>query len=67
MIDVDRLRDLAADIPAGPWSYDRVLDGLVLYDERGEPLALLYAGLPLARYLRAVAPAILLAEGERLT
>jgi hypothetical protein len=55
-------RKLAADVPAGPWTHDRVLGGLVIYDERGEPLALVYGGLPVALYLESVAPAVLFGE-----
>jgi hypothetical protein len=52
-----RLRQLAADVPAGPWRTARSADGeaLILWDE-DEPLALIYAGHDFARYLEACAP-----------
>jgi hypothetical protein len=60
----DVVRALADDVDTpGPWHYERVLGGLVIYDADGEPIALVYAGLPVARYLVAVAPAALLANG----
>lgn len=60
----DALRILADDVPAGPWQHRRSDDGaLLLEDLTGEPLAQIYAGLPLARYLEACAPAVLFGEG----
>lgn len=44
----------------GPWHHEREHDGLVLYDVDGEPIALVYAGLPTALYLESVAPSRLL-------
>lgn len=61
------LLELSRDVTGapGPWSHYRASDGaLVLEDSAGEPLAQLYAGLPLARLLEAVAPAVLLLELE---
>jgi hypothetical protein len=54
------------DVPAGPWRHRRSQwDGaLLLEDQRGEPLAQLYAGYPLARYLEAVAPIVLFADRQ---
>lgn len=58
------MRELAEDVPPGPWHHARSLDALVIYDADGEPLALVYGGLPLARYLEACAPAALLEAGS---
>jgi hypothetical protein len=54
----ERLRELGAEVPAGPWHYQRSKDGeaLILYDG-DEPLALVYGGTDLAKYLSACAPA----------
>lgn len=57
----DVVRPLADAIPTpGPWHYERDPvergGGLVLYDAHGEPVALVYGGLPVALYLQAVAP-----------
>lgn len=61
--DTARERAEDVDVP-GPWHHERDPlgtpgGGLVLYDVSGEPIALIYAGLPVARYLEAVAPATL--------
>lgn len=58
-----RVRDLGDDLPAGPWTHRRTTDGALLLENGtdGEPLALIYAGLPLARYFEAVAPAVIAA------
>jgi hypothetical protein len=66
LVPPPRLLDLAVEIPAGPWEYRRSLDGsgaLILWD--GEwPLALIYGGVDLAKYLRLVSPALLLGRLE---
>lgn len=52
-----RLRDLASQIPGGEWTYrrSRVDDQLILWAD-DEPLALIYAGTDLAKYLCEVSP-----------
>lgn len=63
MTFADALRVLADDIPAGPWAHRRTDDGaLIIEDLTGEPLMQIYAGLPLARYIEACAPATLFAD-----
>jgi hypothetical protein len=69
-MSTDRLRELAGYLGVpGPW-YARRSDvdgGLVLYANDGpdaEPLALIYGGTDLARYLEACAPAVLLEAGS---
>lgn len=63
---VSALAQIADDVPRGPWHHERdpveTGGGLVLYDATGEPLALIYAGLPLANYLEHCAPVLLLAD-----
>jgi hypothetical protein len=58
---------LGGDVPRGPWGHYRSkVDGALILEEprSGEPLALIYAGLALARYLEAVAPAVLFADHQ---
>lgn len=64
----ERLRELAEQLPPGPWRASRsgVDGGLVLWsgEPEGEPLALVYGGVDLAHYLEQCSPALLLGEPE---
>jgi hypothetical protein len=55
-----RLAELAAEIPAGPWHHQRAYDGALILYADDEPLATIYGGVDLAKYLEACAPARLL-------
>jgi hypothetical protein len=55
-----RLAELAAQIPAGPWTHGRGADGALILWAGDEPLAAIYGGVDLAKYLEACAPARLL-------
>jgi hypothetical protein len=55
-----RLIELADAIPPGPWYHQRGDDGVLVLWAGDEPLAALYGGVDLAKYLEACAPARLL-------
>lgn len=57
-----RLQELRAYIDGGPWRLGRSdFDGsLMLFDSKGDPIALIYAGHDLGLYLEACAPDSLL-------
>jgi hypothetical protein len=59
---LEHARELAVDVPPGPWRHYRSHDGALIIEDMvtGEPIAQVYAGLPAARYLEALAPAQLL-------
>jgi hypothetical protein len=65
-VTVARALELAAGdrIPRGPWRHYRAHDGALIVEdiETGEPVAQVYAGLPLALYLEALTPAELEAD-----
>lgn len=56
----ERLAELAAEVPAGPWTHRRAEDGTLILWADDEPLAAIYGGVDLAKYLEACAPARLL-------
>lgn len=64
-MNIDRLRELAQYVPAGPWTVRRSeVDGsLILYCDDW-PLALIYAGHDVALYLAQCAPALLGLDDE---
>jgi hypothetical protein len=60
-MNVERLRELAQYIPAGPWAVRRSeVDGSLILFCDDWPLALIYAGHDVALYLEQCAPALLL-------
>lgn len=59
-----RLAELAAEIPAGPWTHRRAEDGALILWAGDEPLATIYGGIDLAKYLEACAPARLLGDAS---
>ena len=63
-MNVGRILELQSFVPRGPWRAGRSdFDGaLVVYDQDGNPLALIYAGHDFAEYVAACSPAILLAD-----
>ena len=56
----ERLYDLAEDVPPGPWNYKRSNDGQILIWAGDEPLAHVYGGIDLAKWICATSPARLL-------
>jgi len=52
-----RLRELAVDIPRGLWTYRRSdVDGALILYAGDEPIAHIYAGVDLAKYLCELSP-----------
>jgi hypothetical protein len=55
-----RLRELADQIEPGEWAYHRGHDGALILTAGGEPIAHVYGGVDLAKYLVEVSPPRLL-------
>jgi len=56
----DRLRQLADNVPPGPWhAYRSDYDGALIVFNDDEPLAHIYAGTDFAKYVCELAPAVL--------
>jgi hypothetical protein len=56
----DRLHDLAANVPLGPWHAQRTdYDGALIVYDGDEPLAHVYGGVDVAKWICETAPAVL--------
>jgi hypothetical protein len=57
---VDRLHDLAEHVPAGPWHAHRSdYDGALILFNDDEPLAHIYGGIDVAKWICETSPSIL--------
>jgi len=56
----DRLRDLAENVPPGPWhAYRSDYDGALIVFNDDEPLMQIYAGTDMAKWVCETSPSLL--------